>query len=67
MKTLHVKGKVSVPIRMADGTWTTVIRNYEDDIPDRGRKEIICNECGCSEYPKCKEDWCSAWVHHRSK
>lgn len=40
---------------------------YEKDIPDLGRKELICNKCGRSDYPKCKETVCEAWKYHKTK
>lgn len=53
--------------RYKDGTWTTVIREFEEDIPDLGREELICNKCGRPDYPKCKETVCEAWKYHKSK
>lgn len=47
--------------------WTTVIREFEEDIPDLGREELICNKCGRPDYPKCKETVCEAWKYHKSK
>lgn len=66
MKTIHVTGLQSCPVRKKDGSWTTIVKNYEEDIPDLGREELICNKCGWSIYPECKE-WCKAWVHHTEK
>lgn len=57
----------TVPVRRKDGTWTTVIKEFEEDIPDLGRKELICNKCGRPDYPKCKETVCEAWKYHKSK
>ena len=56
-KTIHVKGKQSCPVKRKDGTWTTVIKDYEEDIPDLGREYLICNKCGWSTYPECIS-WC---------
>ena len=62
---------ITVPVaifdRRKDGTWTTVIREFEEDIPDLGREELICNKCGRPDYPKCKETVCEAWKYHKSK
>ena len=41
---MKVKSRMSCPVRRKDGTWTTVIREFEEDIPDLGRKELICNK-----------------------
>ena len=40
---MKVKSRMSCPIRRKDGTWTTVIREFEEDIPDLGREELIRN------------------------
>lgn len=44
-----------------------LIKEFEEDIPDLGREELICNKCGRPDYPKCKETVCKAWVYHKSK
>lgn len=64
---MRVKSKMVCPIQKEDGTWTTVIKEFEEDIPDLGREELICNKCGWSDYPKCKETVCEAWKYHESK
>lgn len=61
MKTIHVKGKRIVPVRQKDGGWTTIMEDYEEDIPDLGREELMCNYCGFLGYPQCKE-MCKAWM-----
>ena len=43
---MKVKSRMSCPVRRKDGTWTTVIKEFEEDIPDLGREELICNKCG---------------------
>lgn len=65
-KVIHVHSQMVCPVRQKDGTWTTVIKKFEEYIPDLGREELICNKCGMSNYPKCK-DYCQAWVYHESK
>ena len=65
-KMIHITGKMSCPVRKKDGTWTTVIKDHEEDIPDLERESWICNKCGWSTYPSCKE-WCKAWITHTSK
>lgn len=47
--------------------YTPVIKEFEEDIPDLGREELICNKCGRPDYPKCKETVCEAWKYHKSK
>ena len=60
---MKVKSKMVCPVRQKDGTWTTVIKEFEEDIPDLGREELICNKCGRPDYPKCKETVCKAWMY----
>ena len=62
-KTIHIKGKIATPVRKKDGSWTVVVEDIEKEIPDLGREDSICNECGWSTYPDCK-NWCNAWVYH---
>ena len=62
-KVIHVKSKMVCPVKQKDGTWTTVMKDFEEDIPDLGREELICNKCGWSTYPECKEH-CKAWIKH---
>lgn len=59
-KVIHVKGFMACPVQKPDGTWTVEKRPYEEDIPDLGRAELTCNQCGWSTYPACKE-WYRAW------
>lgn len=66
-KVIRVKSKMLDPVKQSDGTWKVVIREFEEEIPDLGREELICNHCGWPDYPKCKEDWCKAWVRHTKK
>ena len=61
-KTMRVKVRCSSPLKQKDGTWTTVIEEFEEDIPDLGREAVVCNKCGWQTYPECKE-WCKAWVY----
>lgn len=35
---MKVKSRMSCPVRRKDGTWTTVIKEFEEDIPDLGRE-----------------------------
>ena len=38
---MKVKSRMSCPVRRKDGTWTTVIKEFEEDIPDLGREEPV--------------------------
>ena len=57
---MKVKSRIVNPIQRADGSWTTEIEEFEEDIPDLGRETMCCNACGWSTYPECKK-WCSGW------
>lgn len=59
-KVIHIKSFMACPVQQPDGSWIVEKRPYEKDIPDLGRAELICNDCGRSSYPECK-DWCRAW------
>ena len=59
-KVIHIKGHYACPVQQSDGSWTVEKRPYEEDIPDLGRPELMCNHCGWPTYPKCKE-WCDMW------
>ena len=48
---------MSCPIRKEDGSWTTVIKEFEEEIPDKGRHSLICNKCIEESYPECRK-WC---------
>ena len=50
---MRVKAQSIRPIQKEDGSWTTVIEEYYEDIPDLGRMHLICNKCGWSTYPEC--------------
>ena len=54
------------PVKQKDGSWKVFLEDYEEDIPDLGREELICNSCGWSTYPECKS-WCKAWIRHTAK
>lgn len=61
---MKVQSRMSCPVRKKDGTWTTIIKEFEEDIPDLGREDLICNKCAWPSYPECKETFCKAWVYH---
>lgn len=54
---MKVQSRMICPVKKKDGTWTTEVRHFEEDIPDLGRESLICNKCGWSTYPECKK-WC---------
>lgn len=54
---MKVKSRMVCPVRQRDGTWRTVIKHFEEEIPDLGRHTLICNKCGEKSYPECKK-WC---------
>lgn len=54
-----VHSRMSCPVRRKDGSWTTVVKEFDEDIPDLGRHSLFCNACGFTAYPKCTE-WCKA-------
>lgn len=58
---MKVKSRMSCPVQREDGTWTTVIKEFEEEVPDLGREHLICNKCGYPDYPNCKNNFCKAW------
>lgn len=50
---LKVKSKMVCPVQQSDGTWTTVVKEFIEDIPDLGRHTFICNKCKTTNYPDC--------------
>ena len=55
-KMKKVKSRFIRPV-FKNGKWTTVLEESEEYIPDLGREKVVCNVCGWSTYPECKE-WC---------
>lgn len=62
-KVIHIKSKMACPIKQKNGDWKVVLKPYEEDIPDLGREELICNKCGWPNYPQCKETFCKVWIN----
>ena len=58
---MKIKVSVAEPVKQADGRWTLECREEYQDIPDLGRAEVMCNMCGCREYPECKKQ-CDIYV-----
>lgn len=52
---MKVKSRMVCPVKQKGGSWTTVIKHFEEDIPDLGRHMMICNKCGRKNYPECME------------
>lgn len=52
---VHVN--VAEPYKKDDGSWD--LKEYEtnEEVPDLGRHDVLCNKCGWSTYPECKK-WC---------
>lgn len=63
-KVIHVKSRMASPVILEDGTHDVILEEFEEDIPDLGREELICNSCGWPSYPECKNTFCKAWVHY---
>ncbi len=63
---MKVKSRMSCPVKKEDGSWTTVIKEFEEDIPDLGRHSLMCNKCGEKSYPDCKE-WCPIEKNNRER
>lgn len=57
---MKVHSRMISPVKKADGTWTTVIEEFEEDIPDLGRETLFCNSCTWPGYPECKK-FCKGW------
>ena len=58
---MKVKSRMVCPVEK-DGKWITIVKEFEEDIPDLGREEMFCNACGYPDYPNCKETFCKAWM-----
>lgn len=56
-KTMIVHTKAAVPERQPDGSWHVVLKEFDEEIPDKGRHTAVCNECLEDSYPGCME-WC---------
>lgn len=54
---MKVESRMVCPVRQPDGSWTTVVKTFEEDIPDLGRHTLMCNKCGEKTYPECMS-WC---------
>lgn len=63
---MKVNSRMVCPVRQPDGSWGTVVKEFEEDIPDLGRHSLICNKCGEKSYPECRA-WCPMEKEHESK
>ena len=61
-----VHSKMVCPVKQKDGTWTTVIKEFDEEIPDKGRHTLMCNACDSKSYPKCME-WCPVEQNRRER
>lgn len=52
---MMVQSLMVCPVKQPDGTWTTEIKEFEEDIPDKGRHTLLCNKCSWDLYPECME------------
>lgn len=52
---MKIKSRMICPVKRPDGTWDVVTKEFEEDIPDKGRHSMICNKCPRDDYPKCRE------------
>ena len=50
---MKMKSQMVCPIKK-DGKWMTIVKTFEEDVPDLGRNSIFCNKCGMSNYPECQ-------------
>lgn len=50
-----VHSKMVCPVKQEDGTWTTVMKEFDEEIPDKGRHTLMCNACDWTSYPECME------------
>lgn len=63
---MKVNSRMVRPVRKPDGSWTTVVDEFEEDIPDLGRHSLICNKCGEKSYPECMV-WCPMEKNKQTK
>lgn len=54
---MKVESRMVCPVKQSDGSWTTVVKEFEEEIPDLGRHTLMCNKCGEKTYPECMQ-WC---------
>lgn len=63
---MKINSRMICPVRQPDGSWTTEVKEFEEEIPDLGRHSMICNKCGEPSYPECRK-WCPMEKEHESK
>lgn len=51
---MKMKVKVAEPVKRKDGTWDVIVKEIEEDVPDKGRGSYLCNKCSFDEFPECK-------------
>lgn len=52
---MKVTKRLHCPVRQGDDSWDIVIREIEEDVPDKGRHHIICDKCPNDNYPECRK------------
>ena len=63
---MKVNSRMICPVRQSDGSWTTEVKEFEEEIPDLGRHSMICNKRRKKSYPECRK-WCPMEKEHESK
>lgn len=52
-----VHSRMAEPVKV-NGKWTVVVKEFDEEIPDRGRHTLLCNKCEVTkDYPACRS-WC---------
>lgn len=49
-----VHSRMSCPVKV-NGKWTTVIKEFDEELPAEGRHWMMCNKCGNERYPECRK------------
>ncbi len=62
---MKIKCNAFKPTKQKDGSWKVIVEEVEEDVPELGREHMMCNVCGFTAYPKCKE-WCKAYLPQKA-
>lgn len=49
-----VRSRIVEPVKV-NGKWTTVVREFDEELPAEGRHCMMCNKCGDKRYPECRK------------
>lgn len=52
---MKVLKRLHCPVKQPDGSWEIEIREIIEEVPDKGRRHIICNKCPNDHYPECRK------------